>query len=138
MDDGPRATSDEDGGEVGRGRGNRDDDGSDGGDGDRPGRGTTSTSEKAVMVISALFTVVLFAYAGWQIATTPEATAPQVSVVGTIDLERTVRDALDTPAATLIHARLAGDFTVPVQRAIWRAVEKAIADEPHRNDGTIA
>jgi 2-succinyl-5-enolpyruvyl-6-hydroxy-3-cyclohexene-1-carboxylate synthase len=55
-----------------------------------------------------------------------------------LDLGRAVREALDTPAATLIHARIAGDHTVTVQEAIWRAVEKAVAEAPAPDRGTVA
>lgn len=47
----------------------------------------TSTAEKAVIVISVAFTLLLFAYAGWQIATPPRTDVPQASVVGTEQLD---------------------------------------------------
>ena len=43
----------------------------------------TSTVDKVIMVISVTVTVLLFAYAGWQIVTPPQGDTPQVSVVGT-------------------------------------------------------
>lgn len=46
----------------------------------------TSTAEKAVMVISITFTVLLFAYAGWQMVSPPTAGPPEVSVVETTPL----------------------------------------------------
>lgn len=42
-----------------------------------------STAEKVVMGLSIGIAVFLFAYAGWQIATPPEAEAPQAAVVET-------------------------------------------------------
>lgn len=48
------------------------------------GKQETSTAEKAVMVISVTFTVLLFAYAGWQMASAPPTGPPEVSVVETM------------------------------------------------------
>ena len=46
-----------------------------------------STIEKVVIAVSVTFTVLLFAYAGWQIVTTPQATTPEATVVGTERLD---------------------------------------------------
>lgn len=55
-----------------------------GGTDDQPGSGGgVPTAEKAVIAVSVLFTLSLFAYAGWQIATPPAVDDPQVTVVGT-------------------------------------------------------
>lgn len=51
------------------------------------GRSGPSTVAKAVMLISIVFTVLLFVYAGWQIATPPSTGPPQASVVGMDSLE---------------------------------------------------
>lgn len=64
-------------------------DGSTGSGNDRRGasdqqeRRQASLAEKGVIVISIAFTLLLFIYAGWQIATEPAMDVPQVSVVET-------------------------------------------------------
>lgn len=40
-------------------------------------------AEMAVIALSVAITVLLFAYAGWQMVTPPEGGTPEVSVVGT-------------------------------------------------------
>lgn len=42
-----------------------------------------SRVEKGIIVISIILTLLLFSYAGWQIATPPQIEVPQSSVVGT-------------------------------------------------------
>ena len=44
------------------------------------GKKRPSTVEKVVMVVSVLFTLSLVAYAGWQMAMTPNTSAPNASV----------------------------------------------------------
>lgn len=51
------------------------------------GKQEASTAEKVVMVISVTFTVLLFAYAGWQMTSAPTTGPPEVSVVETAPLE---------------------------------------------------
>lgn len=46
-----------------------------------------STAEKVVMVLSVALTIVLFAYAGWQIVTPPQAETPEATVVEETSLE---------------------------------------------------
>lgn len=68
-----------------RGSGGSGDGPDDGGDAERRNdrKRTASTAEKAVITISVTFTLLLFAYAGWQMAVPQQADDPQVSVVGT-------------------------------------------------------
>lgn len=79
------------GGRDGSSWGGRDADGRQGGGGNGDGdadQSQTSTAHKAVVVVSVTFTVLLFAYAGWQMAAPPAQTnAPQVSVVDTAPIE---------------------------------------------------
>ncbi|WP_459194262.1 hypothetical protein [Halosimplex sp. J119] len=74
----------------GSGNGNGQNGGSENGPGQNGGSGDQqgpSWAEKGVMVVSVAFTVLLFAYAGWQMVGTPTGETPQVSVEGTDPLE---------------------------------------------------
>lgn len=72
-----RGDSGNDGGTNGGG------DGSPGGSGQDSGENGPSTAEKAVMAISATFTVLLLAFVIWQALATPVGVPPQAAVVGT-------------------------------------------------------
>lgn len=68
-------------------RGGDGDSGGDGqGDGEPGGGQQPSTAEKAVTAISVAFTLLLFGYAAWQMATPPEAGTPEVTVSNTESL----------------------------------------------------
>ncbi|MFB6164786.1 MAG: hypothetical protein ABEJ31_06460 [Haloarculaceae archaeon] len=115
--DGSSGNGDSNGGDTGNGgngggNGNGDD-GNDGGgskDGGNDGDGSGGNSEskatgsgdlgwpeKTVMAISAALTVVLFAYAGWQLVAASTGTAPTATVVGTDRLP---------DGSTAVHVRL--------------------------------
>lgn len=90
---------------------------SDEADDESQGERETSGAEKAVMVISVSFTVLLFAYAGWQMAAAPDAESPEVTVVETAVLENdsvavTVRVRNPTDAG-LISATVESDCSFP-------------------------
>ena len=77
----------------------------------------TSTAEKVVMVISALFALSLLAYGGWQMVTTPSAAAPNATVVETDTLpsgDVAVSVRLRNPGDVgLISATVEADCTTP-------------------------
>lgn len=77
-------------------------DGGSGGDGRSERDGETSTAEKAVILLSVAVTLLLFAYAGWQMAFGPTSAAPQVTVEGT---ERLANDSV----AVTVRLRNPGD-----------------------------
>lgn len=78
-----------DGSDGGGGQGNEGGSGGQGGQGDGGRQGSrqqqqeVTTAEKVVIAASVGFTLLLFAYAGWQMATPAPADVPQASVVGT-------------------------------------------------------
>lgn len=73
--------------------------------------------QTVVILISAALTVLLFAYAGWQIALAPQADVPEVSVVGTEQLADgsvAVRVQLETPQdAGLVSATIESNCASP-------------------------
>ncbi len=77
----------------------------------------TSTAEKAVMILSTTFTVLLFVYAGWQLATPAVADAPEVSITGTEPVGNgsvAVTVQLQNPSDTgLITAAVESDCSSP-------------------------
>lgn len=100
------------GGGNGNGSGQRQ-----GSDDQSDGQDKPSTPEKAVMAVSIVFTVLLFAYAGWQMAMTPSGTTPQPTVVGTETLENgsvavTVR-LRNSQGIGLISATVSSNCTSP-------------------------
>lgn len=70
------------GGNSGQNGGGGNSDQNDGGSQSNGSR-TTTTAEKAVMVVSVLFTISLVIYGGWQMAVAPTATTPNATVVET-------------------------------------------------------
>jgi hypothetical protein len=101
----------------GSGRGSGGNGNGSGGNGDGSEDQGTSTTEKAVIAVSVAFTVLLFAYGGWQVVTAPAADVPRASVVGTEptasgDVAVTVR--LTNPRdAGLVTATVESDCTSP-------------------------
>lgn len=76
------ADGSDDGSDAGKNGSNGPGEESGDGDGDGSDEGV-STVEMAVILVSVLFTLLLFGYVGWQMVAAPSGTTPSVSVVGT-------------------------------------------------------
>lgn len=122
----------------GRGRRGRSGDESDGGSGSVGGSGDEgrsardegpSTAEKTVIALSVALTLVLFAYAGWQMAFGPTTAAPEVTVEGTDRLANdsvAVSVRLRNPSgAGLITATVQSNCSSPSQTVQFSYVPSA-------------
>lgn len=87
-------------------------------DSDSDGQEGASTAEKVVIALSVAVTVLLFAYAGWQIATPPQAATPQATVVETTPLD-------NGSVAVTVRLRNPGDIGL-----ITATVESSCASPP--------
>lgn len=82
-----------------------------------------SPAEKVVMVISIVTTVLLFAYAGWQIVTLPQAGTPEATVVETASIQNgsvAVMVQLRNPSDSgLITATMGANCTSPPAQVMF-------------------
>lgn len=113
--DGSRDGSTDDSGSTENGGGRKSDQNNGGGQSRNEQR--TTTAEKAVMVVSVLFTLSLITYGGLQMVTTPDGTTPNAAVVETEPLpsgEVAVTIRLTNPGDVgLISTTIAANCSTP-------------------------